>query len=69
MASWEATLEVRYVIQATDRVFDSRRSIIVAAEGADPGALDAMRSDTFRTLASASADEAIAWFAFAPEER
>ncbi len=69
VASWEATLEVRYVMQATDRVFESRRSTIVTAEGADPGALDVMRSDTFRTLASASADEAVAWFAFAPEER
>ena len=67
VAAWEATLEVRYTAAVGGRALDSRRSTIVAGGSADPEALDVLRSDTFRALASASADEAITWFAYAPE--
>jgi len=67
VAAWEATLEVRYTAVLGGRALDSRRSTIVAGGSLDPEALDALRSDTFQALASASADEAITWFAYAPE--
>jgi hypothetical protein len=69
VAAWEATLEVRYTTAIGGRVLDSRRSALVAGASLNPEALDALRSDTFRALASASAAEAISWFAFAPEAR
>jgi len=65
IASWNATLRVRF--ESRGRAWEEQRTLPFAAASTDPAAVAAARAGAFRRLAGILAEDAVAWFLFAPE--